>query len=390
MTNATSGMFPETLNRRGFLRAGALAGAATVAGCAPAVSGPGDASSPPPAAGKAPWEQEWDRLVAAAKQEGKLAPVTLVGVGQRRILEEFQKAFPGIEVDQQSFSSASLIAPRVIQERDAGIYSFDVALLSTGTALRELKPKGVWEPIRSLLFRPDVTDDKAWTGGFDDGFSDSERRWTYVPSLNAQRPWAIDTGQVNEAELRTVKDLLDPKWKGKIISADVRAGSAWTYAAIREYVGEAVLKPLLVDQQVAFTRDSRQLVEAVIRGRYAIGQGATRQVIREFWEQGVGKHVKLIDLEGSSWALADAIFVFNRSPHPNAARLFVNWALSKEGQQRWSEAFDVNSRRIDVPAVYPDESPIPGRKYLRSDLEANFDKIVETRDILYPMLDIKN
>src|SRR5207244_4235047 len=105
-----------------------------------------------------------------------------------------------IEVEHQAFSSASLIGPRLFQEREAGIYSFDIALLSTGSALREFQPRGVWDPIRGELFRPDVTGDQYWVGGFEDGFSDLERRWTYVPSMNAQRPFLINLEQVDPKE----------------------------------------------------------------------------------------------------------------------------------------------------------------------------------------------
>ncbi len=353
------------------------------AACSPSAAGPSGASGQGGPAGA----DAWQALTAAAEQEGKLNAVSITGLGQRRIFELFHEAFPRIEVEHQAFSSASLIGPRLFQEREAGIYSLDVALLSTGSALREFRPRGVWDPIRDELFRPEVTGDQYWVSGFEDGFSDLERRWTYVPSMNAQRPFLINLEQVDPKEFTRVEDLLNPKWKGRMVWSDVRTGSTWTMVAIRENLGEEVLRRIVVEQNITYLRDARQLVDSVIRGKYAIGMaGNLRQQLREFTEQGVGKNVAQVDLDGASWSLADALFVFNQRPHPNAARLFLNWVLSKEGQELWVRAFDANSRRTDVAPVNPDESPIPGRKYLRSDQEENFDKIEETRPFVEKLL----
>jgi hypothetical protein len=121
------------LSRRGFL---ATAGAAAAA-CAPAAA-PVQTGT----IGGTGWEADWERLVSAAKQEGALAVISLNGVGYRRAFEAFASAFPGIGIDHQQFSSASLAAPKIIQERSAGVHSFDIARLQTLTGLGTLKRLG--------------------------------------------------------------------------------------------------------------------------------------------------------------------------------------------------------------------------------------------------------
>jgi ABC-type Fe3+ transport system substrate-binding protein len=64
------------------------------------------------------------------------------------------------------------------------------------------------------------------------------------------------------------------------------------------------------------------------------------------------------------------LFVFNKRPHPNASRLFVNWLLTKDVQYGLAKAMIQNSRRKDVPAVTPpDETAVPGATYLENQRE---------------------
>ncbi|MEK7216790.1 MAG: hypothetical protein AAB289_14480, partial [Chloroflexota bacterium] len=117
------------ISRRVFVKVGGLG---LVAGaCAPAATpqpaAPAGGQQAPVA--KAAWEVEWDKLVTAAKQEGKLVVQTATGSGYREALEEFNKAFPGVEATQQAFADAATYVPKIKAERQAGVYSFDAALL---------------------------------------------------------------------------------------------------------------------------------------------------------------------------------------------------------------------------------------------------------------------
>ncbi|MEK7215897.1 MAG: ABC transporter substrate-binding protein [Chloroflexota bacterium] len=359
--------------RRSFLRVGGLTVAGAVAGaCSPsaAPSAPVAAPIATPAAPAAPpakavWEQEWEQLAPAAKAEGKLSLLTLSGPGYRKGADAFTAAFPGIAVEMQQFSSAALYTPKVTDERKAGIYSFDVALTAVTSMLLTLRPIGAFDPIRTAIFRPDVLDDKAWRNGFEAGFPDNEKNISYVMSEELIPRFIVDTNQVKEGEVKSARDLLNPKWRGKMVLADVRqGGSSPMLASFRENFGDDMVKQLLVDQQPTFARDNRAIVEGVVRGRYAIGLGNVDSFLQSFRDEGAGQNVKGLNFtDAGAVATAGALFLMNRAPHPNAAKLFINWLLTKEGQTIWCNFNSWNSRRLDVPPSSEEIVPRPGVKY---------------------------
>ncbi len=70
--------------------------------------------------------------------------------------------------------------------------------------------------------------------------------------------------------------------------------------------------------------------------------------------------------EGASMSSSGGtISLMARSPHPNAAKVFINWLLSREGQMVWQERTKQNSLRIDIPkdGLRPENTPIPGQTY---------------------------
>jgi iron(III) transport system substrate-binding protein len=376
------------VDRRGFLGA---AGAAAAAACAP-----GTAPTPAPqgqtASQKAAWETQWDQLVTAAKGEGQLAVLTLAGSGYRKALDVFEQTF-GIGVELQSFASATLFTPRILQERQSGIYSFDVAQISPGTALREMKPQGVWDPLRPVLFRPDVLDDQAWqAGGFDGAFADIEKSVAFSAfEFEVRHAFAIDTNVVKPDEIKQLKDLLDPKWKGKMIYLDVRTGDAGqAFTAVRLNVGEAAVKALLVDQAPTFTLDIRQVAEGLVRGRNPIAMGVRPIVLKEFRDAGLGQNIKYLDLPEADYIPSTAVFLFNKAPHPNAAKLFLNWVLTKEGQTVWSKENGSNSRRTDVPPANLEVVPSKGKTYNDANKEEIFPEIIKTQVLIKDLAGIKD
>ena len=163
---------------------------------------------------------EWEQVVAAAKKEGKVAVNTFTGQGYARIFKLFSQAYPEIKLDHTNLESDAF-APRLVQERKAGIYTWDVTTIPTSTALQVMKQSGVWDPIRPVITQPEARSDASWRGGFDAGFLDRDKlsyAFTLVRSLGV----FVNADQVKVDELRSVKDLLAPKWKGKIVISDPR------------------------------------------------------------------------------------------------------------------------------------------------------------------------
>lgn len=376
-----------TLNRRTFLRVTALAAAAspppTQAVTSPVAPTPA-APSPQPTQ-VAAWQKEWEEVISAARAEGKLSLLTWgARVGYRRVIERFRQAFPGIVVDWLAESSASVWLGKVRQERRAGIYSFDLALVQPDAALTHGQPEGTWAPIRPLLFRPDVLDDGAWRGGLSARFLDVGGTLCFAWEYLVIHAYAINTDLVQDGEIRTVEDLVDRKWRGKIISSDPRIGLGLVSAAsVAKNWGTDVVKQLLVDQRPTFSVGGRHLTEALVRGRHPIALGVRPKALSEFRDQGLGDKVKFLDLPDADFAATTSLMYFDRAPHPAAARLFANWILTREGQTVLTSNLPTNSARTDVAAFERDGIGTAGKTYYEPDREANYQHTADIQKFIH-------
>ncbi len=383
-------MMKHGIDRRGFLGASgaAIAAMACAPSAGPAPAAPAAAPAQGGAAARAAWENEWEKLVEAAKKEGKIGVFTLSGAGYRNALAEFEKTF-GITVEHQAENSSSVWVPKMQKEREAGIYSFDILVVPPNSALIRLKPSGAFDPIRPLIFRPDAMDDKVWPEGFDGQFMDAGKSLAFGHSLEINHNVAIDTNQVKPDEIKSVQDLLNPKWKGKMVIADVRSGATWLpLQVVRSRVPnpDDYIKRLLVDQEPVFMRDDRQRTESIVRGRNPIVLGIVYATMKEFDDAGVAKHVKFLDLPDMDYAVSYTALLYNKAPHPNAAKLFINWFLTKEGQTIWSKAVPINSARSDVEIVNPIAGATRGTRYHFISRESEFAKQEETQKFLTKLM----
>lgn len=366
----------STVTRRAFMASAAAAGAA--AACSPAVA----PSQPAALDGST---DEWERLVAAARKEGRVVVNTMAGPGYRKVMDDFQRAFPDIDLEHTSYTTASIWAPKVIQERQAGIYSWDVSQMPPNSALITLKPEGVWDPIRPAIIHPDALDDSKWRGGHNFGYID-EKEMAYAFELAFSGQIFINTDMVRPGELKSVKDLLDPRFTGRLIFTDV--GTGFTFlpgAAMRRTLGDDFLRQLFVNQKPVYHRDPRFVSEQMIRGAYPVGILGTGSFFKEeFWPQGIGRNIRPINLPESSYIVERSVFLLNRAPHPNAAKVFINWLLTRPGQASYREHVFTNSRRTDVEPGEPELVVEPGgeTKYFRAQIESTQDYIEDTRKFL--------
>ena len=150
-----TGSVLPSVTRRTF---GASALSAIGAACAPAAAPQSTAPQPTGAA----WEREWDQLVADAKKEGAVSVMSLVGSGYAATVQSFADAFPGVEGQHQGFAGVTIYEPKIRQERAAGVYSFDVALVPMSVNQLDMRNAGIFEDTKGVFFRPDVRDDKSW------------------------------------------------------------------------------------------------------------------------------------------------------------------------------------------------------------------------------------
>jgi iron(III) transport system substrate-binding protein len=372
----------------------------TLAACAPAPTAPaggasgstaGAAASAPAAkpaegtaAAPADWQAQWERTLAAARQEGSLNLVIQTGDLYRNWALEFQKKYPDIRVEVTGLPGRDVV-PRVLNERRGGQHLWDVYVGGHQSG-NSLKAGGALDPIRPALMLPDVLDDSKWLDGFDAAFSDVDRQYMFGHRVEVLPLVQVNRDVVSEAELSRVEDLVDPKWKGRMSWQDPTAAGAGSADAghILVVAGEPWLRQLL-GQEIVVTRDQRQQVDWLVRGRYPIGISAAVEPLQAYRREGLGLNVRPLAPEtdlGRRFSLSMGIGVFNNPPHPHAAKAFLNWALTKEGQALWVQHLGNQvSRRLDVlgPA---DLAPDPKARYRESvNLEENIHFIDRAQEI---------
>jgi iron(III) transport system substrate-binding protein len=359
-----------SITRRGLLRTALAGGAAAVAGVRRVAA--------------AETSPEWTALVAAAKKEGKVVVNTFPGDGYARALKPFTQAYPDIKLEQTSLHSQDF-APRILQERKASSFTWDVVAIPTSTALQVLRPAGVWDPVRPVIVLPEAKDDAGWEGGFERGFSivkDGALSYGFIASRGGGV--TINTDLVKEDQLKRFDDLLDPKWKGKLLLPDVRVmgDTFWPMTAVRLALGDDVIKRLFVDQEPALSRDTRQVAEFMVRGRFPIALGVNPLLLNQFQRQGLGKNLKLLRFpEMDTVNFGTTLWLVNRAPHPSAAKLFINWVLTKDAQVAWAREVETNSRRVGVEPGNPEFALPRGAKFFQVDAEENLPQVVKTQDI---------
>jgi iron(III) transport system substrate-binding protein len=301
---------------------------------------------------------EWERVVAAANVEGKVVVNIPPGDQFRRIVGPFSQAYPHIELEAVGLGGRSF-STRVIPERQAGKYLWDVFIDGPTTALKRLHPVGALDPLPSALILPIVLDDKNWLGGFAAGWVDETQSLAYQFEINLASPAQVNRDVIPVSELGAVADLIDPKWKSKIIMEDPRVpgggqGDATHFVLT---LGEDWYRTLLTEQDIQISQDGRAIADAMVRGDKLILIGGS-SALQEFQKEGIGTFVKPLVAPPDAKTDADVrlrggwghMALMNQAPHPNAAKVFINWMLGPAGAQAWVDEQDgtVGSRRTDV------------------------------------------
>ena len=329
-------------------------------------------AAPRPAIAQNP---EWDKIVAAANAEGELVMSSQPNKQARDFIHsEWSKAYPKIALSLSVVPAGQLIA-RIRTERAAGKYLWDVAV-SGGNTAYDLSKDGAIDPLVPELVLDDVKNPDTW-GGWDRVFFDRERKYMFAISAALKSPY-YNKQYVTQAEVDThkLKLMLEPKYKGKFIWHDpAMAGSGQSFGFLmRDRLGIDGLRKLLIDQQAQIVPQQEMVVEALARGTAWIGLGPwSGALIKPYQDAGLKIELQSFgnDPDNNEMSMGGAgLYVFNKRPHPNAAKVFVNWILSKDVQYGLAKVMLQDSRRLDLPSVSePDRVPIKGAKYIETQRE---------------------
>jgi iron(III) transport system substrate-binding protein len=305
------------------------------------------------AASANPSQEEWTRTLKAAEQEGQL--VLYANEGIEGSIQDFQKRFPKLKVVLISGRSGQLVT-RLMAERRAGKYLADVAKLGTGSAssLYRARPFPV-QPVDSQLFLSEVTDKSKWWQGKHQ-YADPEGKYILSPCVSVHIDLvSYNTELVKPGELRSYGDILNPKWKGKVGSMDPRAAGGREGGRLIYYhpdLGPQFFRRLLTETDLVLSQDPRQAVDWLAQGKLAFLLFTSPREILRAREQKLPvdildprrmKEAPVVETAASSFMLMD------KPANPSAARLFLNWLMSREGQISFQKSQgSCDSARLDI------------------------------------------
>jgi iron(III) transport system substrate-binding protein len=320
-------------------------------------------------AAQADWKKDWEQTLAAARKEGQ---VNVYIYRYEGLLQDFKREYPGINVVAVT-GRGNELTNRIMAERRAGRYLADVYSGGTNSLYNTLYKGKALDPFKPLLVLPEVTDLTKWYGK-EHRYADPEGKFIFAfigsPS-NAQL--AYNTNLVNPKEFKSYTDVINPKWKGRIVSLDPRdtgLGATMQFYYYSPDIGPEFMKKFFGGMDITYAKSFRQMTDWLAQGKFAICMGCKDSARAK--NQGLPvddfdtNHWK----EGSSFSAGGgSISYLNQAPHPNAAKVFLNWFLSRKGQMALQKLGDpddpANSRRIDIPKddIPPDNRLQPGVKY---------------------------
>jgi ABC-type Fe3+ transport system substrate-binding protein len=317
----------------------------------------------PAFAGEVRRPPQWDKTLEAAKKEGKLVIAIPPSIELRREMEVVLKRKFGLEAELVS-APGPRNASRIASERKAGVSYFDALIVGTGTAVT-LAHGGVLEPIETFLVLPEVKDPKEWWGGhiWEDNLSTHRFLYSFLADVSTHGIWYNSTLAKPE-ELRSFDDYLSPKWKGKIGFSDPRVPSSgqsiWSF--MWDVKGEEFLKKL-AQQDLFLTRDLRQLTDTLSKGKVAVAFGIGRSQAEPFVKAGLPIKPVPAPKEGLPASNSFGVLgIVKDPPHPNATKIFVNWFLSREGQDWYGRVMQNGTRRLDVDTQWLNELGVQAAK----------------------------
>lgn len=267
-------------------------------------------------------DAEWQKVVAAAKKEGRITLYT-ASIGspfQKEVLQRFEKTY-GIRVEAFE-ARASEVRERVRIEQAAGRFAGDVHY-NGQTATWLMERDGNFQPHGPIPNLKNI--DSIYTV---DG--------TRVPCEINSYGLLANRNLVKPAdEPKSWLDLLDPKWKGKLLSDDMRAlgGGSVFFVVMHDTFGKQFHEKYATQKPV-LARDLAGSERRTARGEFPLYV----PFLLSDYNQIRGLPVKpIVPAEGRPYVLFN-LTVLKNAPHPNAARLFINFYLEPEQQLVFANA----------------------------------------------------
>ncbi len=316
------------------------------------------------------WKKTWDETVAKAKGQSLVISVHSAD-GFATTVQQFQKAYPDIKVELTEIIPDAMVT-RVLGEQKNGVYAWDSMWASTSNMNGILVGAGAFQDLEPFFVLPEVKDAANWRN--------PDYRWTtdrakqvfihsmYKTTLSYQNLDNVPKG----AKIEKLDDLLNPKLKGLIGIRDPYHinGGTWTFGSYYNDKGPDFMKKLY-QQDMVVNMNPRQAADAIMRGDMAVGIGVTSDVITRCRQTGGCEQVK--ELPFGDVVGPKGVAVFKNAPHKEATTVWVNWFLSKAGQQAFVEQF-AKSNDQGAVSMRKDVEPFDAKQAKSAPDYPNLDK----------------
>jgi iron(III) transport system substrate-binding protein len=280
-------------------------------------------------------------LIEAARKERAMVWYTAMAIDTAKPLADaFEKKYPFLKVNYIRVGTAQMIN-RVITETLAGKWDFDAVTVLGMDAL-----------VKRNIFAPYMSPER---DAIIDEFKDAKGLWTGVYHNNVVLAYNTQLVRVKDAP-KDYSDLLDGKWKGKLAMDERDYTWYGTLVAVwgREKAESYMTRLAQLEPQ--FRRGHALIAQLVAAGEFPLGWVYSFRV--ETMKQD-GAPIEWIDTFNPIVAELGGIGLSAKAKNPNAAKLFIDFALSQEGQQvvRGGKRNPRNPTRKDVAPVIAKMDP---------------------------------
>jgi iron(III) transport system substrate-binding protein len=314
-------------------------------------------------------DDSWDKVVAEAKKEGHVVLYSaFVGLAAHQNLKRDFEANYGITVDILE-GRASEIRERIRIEQVAGRFTADVSENGRTTTTLQIAQDHVFDPFGTLPslghLKPEFHSDEIRLATFAIAYG-------ILANTRLVKP---------EDEPKSWMDLTDPKWKGKILSDDLRAlgGGGVLFYVLEEHLGQEFHEKL-AKQELKFSREIPANERRIARGELPLYIPVSLTSLSEL----KGLPVKfLVPKEGLPYVGYD-LALLKHAPHPNAARLLMEYCIGERMQQTYADLGLLPAISGTVSKLDPEIAKLEQSKLLGTTDATQMDKMLTLAKQIYP------
>lgn len=278
------------------------------------------------------WQKEWAETQARARGQRLVLAVHALE-GHAPIVEAFQKRFPDIKVEL-TLQGQTVTAPRVITEQKNGIFAWDSWWGATGNMTTVVLPTGGFDKITDYMILPEVKDAQNWNAP-DYLYTSDKGPYVFVHTHYEEAAVYFNKGVVKGFAPTSIDALVDPRLKGLIAIRDPTKPNNGTsaLAGVLKEQGPDFVNRLFGQMDPTVIDNPRQLTDAVMRGDKALIIGGSQDIVNQCRIAGACADVS--KLPYGRYVLSRGVGVMKNAPHKDSTKVWINWLLSREGQETY-------------------------------------------------------